>query len=143
MTRAPILLIVLMTSVLSADIRGEWKAPDHWDGNYLYALALPPDQQPTSFGTLRASQVPSRDAAQKVANTYWVGRMRADQTTRVVGLYQVAHAIDDFAAGGSWIWEVHKVAGLGIDAIILIDAQTKNIYAVEPGLMHASKAPHD
>jgi len=143
MTRAPVLIIALMASVLSANVRGEWKAPDHWDGNYLYALALPPDQQPKSFATLRASQVPSRDAAQKVANTYWINRMRADETTRVVGLYQVAHAIGDFAAAGSWIWEVHKAAGLGIDAIILIDAQTKSIYAVEPESIHAGEAPHD
>jgi len=143
MTRAPVLISALMASVLSANVPGEWKAPDHWDGNYLYALALPPDQQPKSFATLRASQVPSRDAAQKVANTYWINRMRADETTRVVGLYQVAHAIGDFAAAGSWIWEVHKAAGLGIDAIILIDAQTKSIYAVEPESIHAGEAPHD
>jgi hypothetical protein len=133
MTRAPVLIIVLLTSVLSNNARGDWKAPDHWDGNYLYALALPQDQQPPSFGTLRASHVPSREAAEKVAKTYWINRMRADETTRVVGLYQVAHAIGDFAVAGSWIWEVHKSTGPGIDAIIFIDAQTKNIYAVESG----------
>lgn len=111
--------------------------PGHNDpGNYLSQLDLPSNKRFASFNTLLSSQVPSREAAIKIATDYWFKHhgLLAEEGIGVRGLYRIGRDIDGFASRDDWVWEMHvKHLGLALDGVILINAHTEKIQALGPG----------
>ena len=124
------ILALFLLSVPSLLIAG--KPAERHDGDYLQFLDLPSDKQPKELGTLLSSEVPSRQAAEKLAFVAWGLQIRAYQTIRVVGLYRAAEVggvgIAGFAAPGHWVWEVHIGPVGALSGIALVDAQTKAVH---------------
>lgn len=94
------------------------------------------------FEALHKSKIQSEADALKVA-TQWLfnnGGMLAEESISIAGLHKASRRAGGYSDDGNWIWELQlSEFGSMLSGVILVDAQTGNVYSAIPNHKKANK----